>query len=81
LIPPAGRAAARIRTRHRDPRAPRRPACATRDLGREVLGRELELGKSDMVARFRDAPRKEDEHLLSVRRWYVSSSLAASGAD
>jgi len=46
-----------------------------------VLGRELELGKSDMVARFRDAPRKEDEHLLSVRRWYVSSSLAASGAD
>ncbi len=40
-----------------------------------------ELGERDSVARFRDALREEDEHLLSVRRWYVSLSLAASGAD
>jgi hypothetical protein len=34
-----------------------------------------------MVARFRDALKQEDEHLLSVRRWYVSLSLADSGSD
>jgi rubrerythrin len=40
-----------------------------------------ELGERDMITRFRDALKEEDEHLLSVRRWYVSLSLAASGAD
>lgn len=40
-----------------------------------------ELGERDTVASFRDALKEEDEHLLSVRRWYFSLSLAASGAD
>jgi rubrerythrin len=40
-----------------------------------------ELGERDMVARFRDALREEDEHLLCVRRWYVALSLADSGSD
>lgn len=40
-----------------------------------------ELGERDTVASFRDVLKEEDEHLLSVRRWYVSLSLAASGAD
>lgn len=40
-----------------------------------------ELGERDAVASFREALKQEDEHLLSVRRWYVSLSVAASGAD
>ena len=40
-----------------------------------------ELGERDIVTRFREALRQEDEHLLSVRRWHVSLSLGASGAD
>lgn len=40
-----------------------------------------ELGERDSVASFREALKEEDEHLLSVRRWYVTLSLAASGAD
>jgi len=40
-----------------------------------------ELGERDAVASFRDALKEEDEHLLSVRGWYASLSLAESGAD
>lgn len=40
-----------------------------------------ELGERDMVTQFREALKEEDSHLLSVRGWYFSLSLAASGAD
>lgn len=40
-----------------------------------------ERGERDTVASFRDALAEEDERLLAVRRWHVSLSLAASGAD